>query len=227
MKTSTPAREAFCFYTRMHLTELTGMRAASLAELLKLVEESPGACIYHHTHRFLQQHQFLSPEPPNDFAYWVEDALGEDALAEKLASIDTVQFSSIRSLRDKIAQALRGYLSAHPAAGHKVAPEGEEFHLMTSVSVIIPTHYVARDGGEFVDCLKRVTIHSLYFHVFEARLRLERGRNDFSWWIETSLGNKKAADKIARLDPYTDTLEGLRAKIITIMEKDGGYGQHN
>ena len=67
--------------------------------------------------------------------------------------------------------------------------------------------------------LKRITINSLYFHVFESRLRLERSVNDFSYWIEDSLDMPELAEKISNLDPYTYTLEGLRAKIIDIIKK--------
>ena len=38
------------------------------------------------------QHQYLSPEPPNDFAYWVSNVLQEDRLGEQLAAIDLIQF---------------------------------------------------------------------------------------------------------------------------------------
>jgi len=58
------AKEPFRFYTRLHLSELTGLRAATLQQLLELIRKVPGSSIYHHTHRFLQQHQYLSPEPP-------------------------------------------------------------------------------------------------------------------------------------------------------------------
>ena len=67
------AKEPFRFYTRLHLTELTGLRVSTLSQLLGLLKEVPELGIYHHTHRFLQQHQYLSLEPPNDFAYWVAE----------------------------------------------------------------------------------------------------------------------------------------------------------
>ena len=57
---------------------------------------------------------------------------------------------------------------------------------------------------------------SLYFHVFEAKIYHAKGSNDFSIWLEQSLGETQLAKQIARLDPYTYTLEGLRAKIIAL-----------
>ncbi len=213
------AKEPFRFYTRLHLSELTGLRASTLGQLLDLLKEVPGSSIYHHTHRFLQQHQYLSPEPPNDFAYWVTEILGEAELGERLASIDTIQFSNIRSLREKIVETTGDYLKNNPLAKLKFAKEGEEFHFIKSVSFVLPTHYFSFDLKEFVEILKKITIDSIYFHIFEARLRLEKGTNDFSNWIENSIGDNELADEIARLDPYTRTLEDLRNTLVKITER--------
>jgi hypothetical protein len=213
------AKEPFRFCTRLHLSELTGLRATTLGQFLALIKQVSGSCIYHHTHRFLQQHQYLSPEPPNDFAYWVTDILGEDELGERLVSIDTIQYSTIRDLREKIASTIESYLKDSPLAKLKFARFGEEFHFIKSVSFILPTNYIAYDLKEFAEVLKKITIDSIYFHIFEARLRLEKQTNDFSFWIENSLGDKELADKISGFDPYTRTLEDLRNKIIQMVEK--------
>lgn len=213
------AVEPFRFYTRLHLSELTGLRASNLGQLLSVIKKAPGSCIYHHTHRFLQQHQYLSPEPPNDFAYWVSRVLGEDELGERLASIDTVRFSTIRMLRDKIASTIDDYLKNSLSAKLRFAGEGEEFYFIKSVSFVLPTNYTAYNLREFADILKNITIDSLYFHIFESRLRLEKKTNDFSNWIETSIGDRELADRISRMDPYTQTMEDLRKAIIKIVER--------
>lgn len=214
--TDTPlpvAREIFRFYTRVHLRALTGIKIKNLRELLEHVKTVPGSVIYHHTHHYLQQHQSLTPEPPNDFAFWVMEALNETELGEKLTSINTCEFSSIRALREKIADTIEKHLekSKRPM---KEANEGQEFYLMKSISFVLPTPYSAHTLQEFVEILKKVSVHSIYYHMFEAKLRLEKGVNDFSLWLETSLELADLAKKIARLDPYTHTMEGLREKII-------------
>ena len=209
---------SFRFYTRLHLSELTGLRASTLGQLLELIKTVPGSCIYHHTHRFLQQHQYLSQEPPNDFAYWVSEFLGESELAERLASIDTIQYSTIRDLREKIIATIEEYLESNPMAKLKFTRTSEEFHFIKSVSFVIPTNYVVQDLKEFAEVLKKITMDSIYFHIFESRLRLERGNNDFSNWIGNSLGEKELADKISKLDPYTYTLDELRSVVLKIIE---------
>jgi hypothetical protein len=217
MNSQVKAKEPFKFYTRMILPELTGLKADNLEQFLKMVKEVSPSTIYHHTHRFLQQYQHLAPEPANDFAYWVTEVLGERRLGEKLASIDTVEFSTIEALRAAIVSVIAEYLKEDPTAGSRTAHIGEEFYFVKSVSFIFPTKHTARNINEFVNKLKKVTISSIYFHIFEARLRLEKSNNDFSFWIETSAGDKASAERIAKLDPYAYTLEDLRTRIIDIL----------
>lgn len=218
-------KEPFRFFTKMHLSELTGLRAGTLEQLLELLRKVPGSCIYHHTHRFLQQHLYLNPEPPNDFSYWVSGILGENELGEQLASIDTVQFPNIRALREEIVKTVADYLEAHPKSKQRFARDGEEFQFIKAVSFVFPTQYVARTIPEFVSALKSVSVDSIYFHMFEAKLRLEKGANDFSRWFEASMNDPARAAAIARIDPYTRTLEDLRAVLISIAEKGSGYGE--
>lgn len=213
------AKDPFVFYSRLHLRELTGIHASTLAELLAYIRVVPGSSIYHHTHHFLQRHQYLSPEPPNDFAYWVAEALGEDGIGEKLAAIDTMKFESIRELRERIVGMLESERKKRPNVFEKTAPEGEDFHFVKSVSVVFQTPYIVGSLSEFRDALSKVTISSIYFHMFEAKLRLERHTNDFSFWMAESLGDKELASRIAKLDPYTHTLEGLRMKILNLVDK--------
>lgn len=207
----------FRFHTRLHLRELTGLKAGNLEELLACIKTVPGSVIYHHTHHFLQQHQYLSPEPPNDFAYWVSEALNEVKLGEKLVSINTCEYPTIRALRDKIVNTIEHYLEKSKGK-LKEASEGQEFYFVKSVSFVLPTPDQASSLEEFASVLRKITIDSIYFHMFEARLRLEKGTNDFSLWLDTSLGEKELAKKIARLDPYTYTMERLREKLIQLIE---------
>ncbi|MBI2851187.1 MAG: mechanosensitive ion channel family protein [Chloroflexi bacterium] len=211
------AKEPFRFYSRTHLKELTGLKARNLQEMVSILKTAPDAVIYYHTHNFLEEHYYLTPEPSNDFAVWVSDALGDDALGEQLASIDTFSFSNLSSLRDRLV----GIIEEHLARGctSRDALEGREFHFVRSVSIVLPTHFVASDLREFTEALRKVSLSSLYFHIFESRLRLGRGLNDFSVWLRDSLEELDLADDIARVDPYTYTLGGLKTWLLQLMEK--------
>ncbi|HTR80264.1 MAG TPA: DUF5752 family protein, partial [Bacteroidota bacterium] len=68
------------------------------------------------------------------------------------------------------------------------------------------------------DILTHISVNSIYYHVFDAKLRVEKGENDFSRWF-ADLGNAELAEKVRSLDPYTQTLESLRKKIIYLVGK--------
>src|SRR5438552_7641892 len=167
--TTSIAKNPFHFVTETSLVELTGLRARDLYELLAHLKSAPQAVIYYHTHHFLRQHQFLSPEPPNDFAYWVTHVLQEDRLGEQLAAIDTVRLPSLKALREAIVGTLERYLARGRSA--RVAPEGEEFHFMKARSFVLATPYVARTLEELGEAIQKVSLNSLYHHIFEARFR--------------------------------------------------------
>lgn len=196
------------------------MRAYNARELLEGIRKVPASSIYYHTHRFLQQHHYLSPEPPNDFAYWFTHILVQRELGEALASVNTVGFRSMEELRSEFIRILEG------AQGRKKSdsscPEGHEFHFMSCVTFIFPTLHVARDLREFDAAIEKVSVNSLYFHMFEARMRLQRDENDFSAWLK-GIGQPKLAAELVKMDPYTMTLDSLRQKIRKAVKK---YGQH-
>lgn len=212
------AKNTFQFYTSVKLRELTGKKARTLRELAEIIKEVPGSSIYYHTHVFLQKHQYLSPDPPNEFACWVSQILGEYKLGEELASIDICRFSTIRELREKIINTIENHLfeDKEPL---RYAPQGMEFEFIKAHSFVVPTGFVAHNLEEFEAILNKITIDSIYFHIFEARLRLEKGINDFSFWIGTSANAPRLANIIAALDPYTFTTEGLRRKLIDVMKE--------
>lgn len=209
---------AFHFHTKLEQTLLLGKTARTAVELLRFMEKVPESSIYYHTHRFLQQHHYLSPEPPNDFAYWTREVLNETRLGEALSSVDVVQLGSLRELRESFIRILEAHVQDHPSSS--VAPEGQEFHFMSSRAFVLPTPYLAHTLEEFQELLRLVSISSLYYHMFDAKLRLERGENDFSRWFR-DLGKTELADGLARLDPYTYTLEGLRTTILRLVERYG------
>jgi hypothetical protein len=71
----------------------------------------------------------------------------------------------------------------------------------------------------FVDGLKQVSVHSIHHHFIEARLRLHLMSNDFSQWLQKEVGLSQAAEAIERIDIYTNTMEGVRQQIATIVEQ--------
>lgn len=211
----------FRFCTKCDQTLLLGKKATNLRGLLEGIKTVPSSSIYYHTHRFLQQHHYLSPEPPNDFGYWVTNILNESALGEVLSSVDIVQFRHIGDLRARFVEIMETYLDKDTRRID--APTGEEFYFMSSRVFVLQTPHTAHTVEEFRDAIRQVSIHSIYFHVFDAHLRLEQEENDFSIWFR-KLGMTDIADQMRKLDPYTQTLEGLRQNILRLVDRYGHAG---
>ena len=207
----------FFFNSRLTQVELLGLKAKNVKELLSALKKVPVLSIYHHTHRYLEQNRNLSPEHSNDFSYWVSVSLGLRKLGEKIASVDIIGFRDIEKLREAFVRIIKEYVESTEAVRSCIP--GEEFHFSISRIFIIPTAYSCRTLKQFLKCMQKVTVHSLYFHMFEARMRLKKLDNDFSCWLRDG-GYHGLADRISRLDPYTYTLEGLRKKIITLIKEE-------
>lgn len=213
-------KNPFVFYSRLHLFELTGITAKSVPELIKHLRSVPDSCIYQHTHHFIQQRQYLAPEPPNDFAYWTSEILGDKHLGEEIASIDIMALSTIEAIRAALVSTIERALAARPALKQMKAPVGQGFAFLKSVSFAFKTPYVAYTLPEFAEGLRKVTLNSIHYHMFEARLRLGKTVNDFSLWLADQLKLDRLASAIAKLDPYSQTDERLRATILKLTEEE-------
>lgn len=206
---------SFEFYTSVKLPEYVGFRARNVDELLEGIRKVDGSSIFQHTFQFLYQHHYAPSQPPSDFAYWVSVILLDHGLAERLAAINTIEFPTIQSLRERLVTVIEEHRAEHKCS--TASPDGMDFFFMRSNSVVVNTGHAAGNLTEFVSCLEKVTIGSIYHHLFEARL--SRPTNDFSIWLEAQ-GAAQAARRIERLDPYVMTLEQIRHKIIEIIREE-------
>ena len=204
----------FHFKTKFDQTILLGLKAVTISELLSGIKTVPDSSIYLHTHKFLHQHHFLSPEPPNDFAYWVTNVLNENALGERISSIDIIRFHTIADVRKQFVNLIEGFLLTSRRGVE--APAGEEFYFMASQIFVLETPHIAQTLEDFIRCLETVSIHSLNYHMFDAHLRMEQEENDFSEWFR-AIGMTALANEIRHIDPYTRTLDGLRKKLLNIV----------
>ena len=212
------ARSPFYFNSASHLLRIGREKATTLMELLEAIRACPEASIFQHTFQTLAEHHFISSGFSNDFSHWAFASCNEVELAERLAAIDVREFTSIATLRERLIHIMESYLQKNPRAAARVAME--PFYLMASDLVVVPTPYVARNLEEFADGLRKVSIHAIYYHFIDARLRLKLNSNDFSIWLEKELDMPQAADKINRIDIYTSTLEEVRRSILKVLEAE-------
>jgi hypothetical protein len=206
--------EPFYFSSRSSLIRLLGIKAENVSELINGIETVPADSIYFHTHRFLEQHHYLTALPRNDFAYWVSSLLKLEDLGEMLAWVDVIKFGDMEEVRAEFLRLLRKW---HGNNEHREAAcaEGQEFFFLGVKVFIIPTSYAAHSLSEFLEIIRNISIDSIYFHIFEARMRLKRNDNDFSAWLK-GIGENELARRIALLDPYSMNLEALREELLKL-----------
>jgi len=204
------------FCTSSQLVEITGRKAAHLKELIEVLRQIDASSIFYHVHHAFREYQFAPGAYTNDFAHWVKDELGESRLAEKLANINIKEFTDLEQIRKRLIEIIFEYLNQ--ATEIRRAQEGREFYFCRNIGVIMKTRYEAWDFDEFCRGLKKVGLRSLFFHFFEAPLRLGRRNNDFSQWIMGSFGMEKLAKEIEGLDPYLYTMDELRDRIVELVE---------
>jgi hypothetical protein len=214
------ARTPFYFNSAAHLLRISREKATTLEELLDAVRNCSDACIFQHMFQTLEEHHFIREGFSNDFSHWAFAACNEVGLAERLAALDVRDFTSIESMRARLIEVLETYLKKNPRVATRAAME--PFYLMAADLVVVPTPYVARNLEEFVEGLRKVSVHSIYYHFIDARLRLKLNSNDFSVWLEEELDMGQAADRLNRIDIYTSTLEGVRRSIQRIIEAEMG-----
>jgi hypothetical protein len=207
--------EGFRFHTQYHLLELLGLTARNPENMLYCIKKVPASSIYYHTHHFLLRHNYLSPEPPSDFAFWLMDTLHLQSLGEEFLGIDTISYCNLEDLRAAFIDILENYLSKGGENPNCVP--GFEFHFLACQTLVLPLPYTAHNLKEFAELLRKVSIRSLYFHMFEAHMRLGVPDNDFSQWM-AGIGEEQLARDISKLDPYNISLENLRRKIIRMVE---------
>ena len=211
------ARAPFYFNSAAHLLRIGRERATNLNELLAGLRACPNDSIFEHTFQTLQDHHFIREGFSNDFAHWAFAACNEVGLAERLAAIDVREFTSIPDLRKRLVTIVEDYLKRNPRARDRAALE--PFYFCASDTVVIPTPFVARNLVEFIESLKKVSIHSIHHHFIEARLRLKLNSNDFSVWLEEEMDMGAVADRLNRIDIYTSTLNDVRDQILRILER--------
>ncbi len=198
------------------MVKLTGRRASDIIDFLEILKRISQESIFHHLHQYFLKPCVHSVYHTSDFAVWVAEWLEEKGLAERLANINPYAYTSIDDLRWEIIHIIEDYLKEYPPP-RPVLPGGE-FFFNEGATIVIPSGFEARDLKGFIHCLERVNRSSIYFHFFEARLRLEKEGDDFTEWLSTSMGRDDISDKIRGLDPYMFDLDELRSIIIEILK---------
>jgi len=208
----------FYFFTSSNLVELTGEKANTLEELVILLKRCSGSAIFYHVFQSYRDRHFVIEKYHSDFAQWISASLDEEPLAERLGVLDVRDFTSIRSLRELTIRIIEEYVHKYPQ--NKGQQGKTPFFFCQSVSVVMPTKYIAWNLDDFYQIIGKIGIRSIHYHLIEARLRLGIHTNDFSHWLRDSLKKERLAQRIEGIDIYLHTLEEIRKMILHDAEEE-------
>ncbi|MFZ2455957.1 MAG: DUF5752 family protein [Candidatus Altiarchaeia archaeon] len=213
------SERAFVFHTSLELIRATDHVARNVKELLEAILVVEESSLFYHTHRYFRESPLTGEKYSSDYAQWAIDTLREPQLGEKLASIDMHGMKDMEAVRTALTACIDGWMS-HGCRVRDV-PRGTEFYFCKPLNIVMPTKYIAGTLEEFILKLEKASINSLYHHIFEARFRLGKNKNDYSSWIENALGRPDLANRIDELDFYACTLDESRKNIIRLINEDG------
>ena len=74
--------------------------------------------------------------------------------------------------------------------------------------------------AEFLTAIRYADTDSIYYHFYEARVRLGGGIDDFSRWIEDVFGKENLTEKIRAIDPFMHSLEEIKKHIEEAVEEE-------
>jgi len=210
------ARAPFEFKSAAHLLFIERERACTIDELLQTLRSCPEQSIFQHTFRTLEEHHYIKEGFSNDFAHWAYLELGEVGLGERLASLDVREFTSLAALRSRLVEILEQYGATNPKSRERSATA--PFYFCSSKTIVLEAQQKASTLTEFIEGLRQVSLHSVHYHFIEARLRRKLESNDFSIWLQRELELEREGALLNQIDIYTSTLEGVRRKIIQILQ---------
>ncbi len=208
------AEKPFQFVAASYLVRIGGQRAQTLRELAEGLRACPEASIFYHTFQSLETHHYASFS--NDFAQWTLTACNEAALAELLAVVDLREIASIAELRAILTDSVEVHLRDHAASADRKAYE--PFYFCESREITVPFGPPVWTLAEMADGIRLLGHQSLHYHFISSRLRPPLRMNDFSAWIEHSLGMPRLAAQLNWIDFYNDTLDDLRRELLALIE---------
>ena len=209
--------EPFVFVGCVELREILGQRAEDEKELADLLSQVPPGSVYYHTHGFFLRHRVFASAYTNDFAAWVVGEVRDPVLGEKLAMVDAFEFPDLEALREELVSVVDHHLR-HLRTVPRI-DRGQPFDFLQSHVLELPVGIVAATLADFRDGLAQVDASSIYFHLFEARVRQGRQENDFSQWLRREVGAAELAGRVASINPYVGSLERARSQLLMLVDE--------
>jgi len=196
----------------------TGERAQNLRELGERLRNTDGACVYYHVWGSMLRPRFDDPEYQNDFAAWAYRELHDQALAEKLTSVDPTRFSDLEDLRREFIDIIEERLDELEYIPW--AKSNRQFFFVRSQVVVFDTNMRVETPQSLLEHIKKMSHGSIFYHFVEARRRNASRADDFSEWLKSfGEAHETLVKALSIIDPYFNTLKELQNELITTFEK--------
>jgi hypothetical protein len=121
-------------------------------------------------------------------------------------------------LKFELLKVIDEYIKNFPEP--REAMPGDEFYFNETITLTFPVGIKVQNLAEFLLAIKYLDDGSIYYHFYEARVRLGRGVDDFSAWIEDVLRKKELAEKIRAIDPFMHGINGIREHIVEVVDAE-------
>ncbi len=195
----------------------TGERAQNLRELEDRLRNTDVACVYYHVWGSMLRPRFDDPEYQNDFAAWAHRDLHDQALAEKLTSVDPSRFADLEDLRQEFIDIIEERLDELEYIPWTKG--SRQFFFVRSQVVVFDTDMRVDTPMSLLEHIRNMSFGSIFYHFVEARRRNANRADDFSEWLmgfgERYAGITKA---LKAIDPYFNSLKELRNELIATFE---------
>jgi hypothetical protein len=205
----------FAVYDAHALRMPTGRTVVNLREMLTALRYAEPSVLRHHLFRFPLDPAYDFSAFGHDFAYWADVGLQDAVLAERLGNFDPYENPDPEALRAALVDIVEDHLMS--SAHVPWARPGRELHLMRSILVAYPTGRTAEDLAGLREAVLEASRGTLYFHFFEARVRLAGRSDDFSTWIEQGLGRLDVAAALRRIDFPALRVEDVREAVAAVL----------
>lgn len=212
------AKEPLVLHGCTELLEMTGAWAGDVGELLDGIADASPASIFYHTHGFILQHHFIPPSFINEFAKWAFRDLNVPALSEKLAGVDPADFPDVENLRWELVRILDEYVRESHIVPRVI--HGQPFYFLQAWIQTVPTGQSASTLSDLRECVRGADHGSIYYHLVETRRTLNEPGGEIGRWLRKGLGLHRMADRVAGLDTFMYSLEGLRGKLLELLENE-------
>lgn len=215
------AGEPFVLRKGLFVSTALGLRATDLESLLRCIQVVDPFSIYYHVHHPYFSRVSVRPAYPSAFAIWAAKMLGQPILAERLSGIN---LHEVRGNLEELRHAFVARISEHlqeqgPAVGRIQSPPGRAFDFCTMQLVVLQAAPPVSTLGELIEAVRKVGSMGVFFHTYDALVRLGRPTNDFAEWVRRSLGVEDLGNALGRVDPYVHSVDGVREQILSILQK--------